>query len=62
MLSKMIDEINPKIIEKIKKIKEDDIREFLKEIMHLEFQNIEEGRWMFRESYDKSIKLHLKNT
>lgn len=62
MLSKMIDEINPKIIEKIKKIKEEDIREFLKEIMHLEFQNIEEARWMFRESYDKSIKLHLKNT
>ena len=57
----MADEINPKIIEKIKKIENKSISEFLKDIVHLEFQNLEEARWMFREAYDNSIKLHLKN-
>lgn len=57
----MADEINPKIIEKIKKIENKNISDFLKDIVYLEFQNLEEARWMFREAYDNSIKLHLKN-
>ncbi|MFH1971022.1 MAG: hypothetical protein ABIJ05_01405 [Patescibacteria group bacterium] len=52
-------EINQKIIGKIEKIKEKKIREFLKEIVCLEFQNSEEGRWPFREEYEKRINKFL---
>lgn len=52
----MEDEINPRIIEKIEKIKNEDIRNFLNEIILLEFGRREEGRWPFREEYDKKIK------
>ena len=56
----MNDEINPKIIEKIDKIKDKSIKSFLKEIILIEFGRRDEGRWLFNEEYEKRINEHLK--
>lgn len=56
----MGEEINPKILEKIKKIKDEKIKDFLIDVIHLEFDNIEEGRWLYREEYDKKINTSFK--
>lgn len=55
----MNDEINPKIIEKINKIKDKDIKSFLKEIILVEFERRDEGRWPFSEEYGKKINVKL---
>lgn len=54
-----MDEINPKILDKLKEIKENDMSGFLKDIIHFEFQNIDQDRTLFGEEYDKLIKKYL---
>jgi len=56
----MNDEINPKIMKKVNSIKDENIKKFLKDIIFEEFNNLDEGRWIFRETYDRIIKHYLE--
>jgi len=56
----MVNEINEKISEKIKEIKDKSMKEFLDEVINLEFMHSSEAKWAFREEYEKKIKEALK--
>lgn len=56
----MDDEINQKIIDKIEKLKDIKMKNFLKEIIFIEFGKRDEARWPFREEYDQKIKKYLE--
>ena len=54
-------EINPKILKKVDQISDKKIKEFLKEVLSLEFVHQEERMWGFREEYEKIIKRCTQN-
>lgn len=56
----MEDEINPRIIEKIEELKNTKIRDFLKDIIFIEFGKRDEAKWPFRDEYDHKIKKFLE--
>ena len=52
----MNSEINPNILEKIDKIEENNVKEFLYEILEIEYDKIDETNPKLKEDYVKLIK------
>jgi len=56
MVNEMAEDVNEKIINKIKKSKVDkEIKDFLKKILVIELENFEEGRPRYSDKYDREI-------
>lgn len=54
---KIVENINKKILSKIKKSEfDEEIKEFLEKILFLEFQHSEEYGWRYSKEYEKYIK------
>jgi hypothetical protein len=57
----MTQDVNKKIIEKIKESDFDHaIKEFLKQLLFYELDNISEARWRYSEKYDSAIKKYYE--
>lgn len=53
----MVENVNKKIIEKIQASDLDEsVKKFIIELLRLEFQHIEEGKWKFGDEYERLIK------
>jgi len=57
----MTEDINQKILDTIKDSEAHEyIKKFLREMLLLELQNFEEGRWMYGKDYDRRIIYYAK--
>lgn len=54
--------VNMKLIEKIKSSEIDDqIKDFLVEILHLEYRHINDAKWRYSNEYERLIKRYAAN-
>jgi hypothetical protein len=53
----MFQQINPRVIEKLRQAKcHDTIKKFLEEMLFLELENIEQARYRYADRYDAAIE------
>lgn len=58
----MSDNVNMKLIDKIKYSEIDDqIKDFLVDILHLEYRHINDAKWRYNNDYEKLIKRYAEN-